>query len=127
MGSPKAKISDVFLARLAALGPGKKLRAIVMLAGAPPTRTSQRRRTRQERRAAVEQTRNASEKALASVDLILERCDGKRLAQDVNALGCVPIETTAAGIKALADAPEVESIMEDQGIGLIERPKKRRR
>lgn len=123
MGSPRPKISAAFSARLAKLAPGKKLRAIVMLAGAETKKASKRRLTRQERRKEIERRQTSAGSALGAVDRILDRFEGKRLAKSADALGCVPVETTAAGIRALADAPEVESILEDQNVRLLPKPK----
>ncbi|UCC31432.1 MAG: hypothetical protein JSU86_03980 [Phycisphaerales bacterium] len=124
MSSRNPKISAAFSARLAKLAPEQKLRVIVMLANGPSRKSSGRRLTREQRRRAMEKTQATADGALRAVDRILERFDGKRLAKRADALGCVAVETTAAGIRALADAPEVESILEDQQIGLLHRPAK---
>ena len=124
MSSRNPKISATFAARLAKLAPDQKLRVIIMLADGPSRKGSGRRLTREQRRKAMEKTQAAADGALDAVDRILGSFDGKRLAKRADALGCLPVETTAAGIRALADAPEVESILEDQHIGLLDRPKK---
>ena len=57
-------------------------------------------------------------------DDILTRYDGKRLATSADALGCVPVETVAAGIKALAESEQIEAILEDQPIKPLPKPKR---
>ncbi len=48
------------------------------------------------------------EPVLAEVDKILERHNGRRLADEVDALGSVSVETTVAGIPALAASDYVK-------------------
>jgi hypothetical protein len=55
---------------------------------------------------------------MTDIDSILKRHDGRRLARRPNALGSMPVETTAAGIKALASSRWVQAILEDQPIKL---------
>lgn len=71
-----------------------------------------------EREAAVEAARRSAERALTDIDGILEQHDGRRLAKRPNALGSMPVETTAAGIRALASSRWVQAILEDQPIRL---------
>jgi hypothetical protein len=59
---------------------------------------------------------------LPDLDHILERFDGKRLGTSLDALGCIPVETTAEGIYALAASKHVKAILEDQPISLIPQP-----
>ena len=66
----------------------------------------------------MEASRKSAERALTDIDAILKRHDGRRLARRPNALGSVPVETTAAGIKALASSRWVQAILEDQPISL---------
>jgi len=115
----KAKISPEFSARLARLGPRQKIRAIVMLRTDIAGEASTRRQSRAERQAVIEAIRKSAEPALVDIDGILERFDGKRLATNVDALGCIPVETTAAGITALAASDHVKAILEDQPISLL--------
>ena len=92
----KAKISPEFSARLAHLKPQQKIRAMVMVGVNVPGKTPGQRQSRAERQAVIEQIRHSAEPALLEIDGILEHYNGKRLAAGVNALGAVPIETTAA-------------------------------
>jgi hypothetical protein len=113
------KLSPEFSARLARLGPQQRIRAIVVLR-IPETGTSSgQRQSRHERRVQIEAIGKSTEKILPEIDRLLARHEGKRLAPKVDALGCVPVETTPAGIAALADSEHVQSIFEDQAISLL--------
>lgn len=113
-----AKISDQFSARLDQLRPRQKVRAIVMLDAGQPASTS-RSEARARRGMAVAAVREAAEAALPTLDRILERHQGRRLADHADALGCVPVEATADGISALAASKHVKAILEDQPISLL--------
>jgi hypothetical protein len=67
----------------------------------------------------IDDNRKSAEAALPDIDGILKRFNGKRLATSPDALGCIPVETTAAGITALAASERVKAILEDQPISLI--------
>lgn len=110
------KISSEFSARLARLGPRDKVHAFVLLRTSG-TGTSARQ-SRADRKKAVQAARKSAERALTAIDGILEQHDGRRLARRPNALGSMPVETTAAGIKALASSRWVQAILEDQPIRL---------
>jgi hypothetical protein len=117
--SEKKKISPEFAARLEHLGPREEVRAIVLVrtGGAQgPTAASQ---SREGRKAAAEATQRSAEQALDEIDGILARFHGERLARHPDALGSLPVETTAAGIRALASSRWVKAILEDQPIHLI--------
>jgi hypothetical protein len=118
----KAKISPEFSVRLAHLKPQQKIRAMVMLGVDAAGKTSGQRQARAERQAMIEQIRHAAAPALLELDDILKHYNGKRLAAGVNALGAVPIETTAAGIHALAASERVAAILEDQTLSLLSTP-----
>lgn len=117
------KISREFSARLARLPPRQKVRAIIMLrtedAGAPMGK----RQSPVERKATTERIRQSAETVLPAIDHILDRFGGRRLANHVNALGSIPVETTSAGIHELADSEHVKAILEDQSISLPEERK----
>lgn len=117
--SRSKKISREFAARLARLEPGEKVRAVVLLhtkgaAGAPGKRQSP-----EERAAAVEAVRKSAERALNDVDELLAQFDGKRLAKKPDALGSIPVETTAEGIRALTSSRRVKAVLEDQPLRRI--------
>ena len=77
-----------------------------------------RRQAPEERKSAIASIRNAANTALRDIDAILDRHEGKRLSEP-NALGSVPVETTADGIRALADSSLVQTILEDQSVALM--------
>jgi hypothetical protein len=110
------KISSEFSTRLARVEPGDKVHAFVLLRTSGTSSRSSKRQSRGERKAAVEAARKSAERALTDIDSILKRHDGRRLARRPNALGSMPVETTAAGIKALASSRWVQAILEDQPI-----------
>jgi hypothetical protein len=114
--SLRAKISPGFAARLERLGPKDKVRPIVMLRGGVAPRPAAKRHSPAERAAAVKGVRRSLTKALPDIDRILERHQGKRLKSEVDALGTVPIITTAAGIDALTTLEYVKAILEDQPV-----------
>ncbi len=117
--SKKKKLSPGFVSRLDALGPRDKVRAIVLLRPGTGGRTTGGRQSRAEREATAEAMRRSAEQALEDIDEILAKFDGQRLARRPDALGSVPVETTAAGIKALASSRWVRAVLEDQEIHLI--------
>jgi hypothetical protein len=112
------KISSEFSTRLARLEPGDKVHAFVLLRTSGTSSRSGERQSRAERKAAAEAARKSAERALTDIDSILKRHDGRRLARRPNALGSMPVETTAAGIKALASSRWVQAILEDQPVRL---------
>ena len=114
----KKKISSEFSARLARLGPGDKVHAFVLLRTGTTGSRSSKRQNRSEREAAVKAAKKSAERALTDIDKILKRHDGRRLARRPNALGSMPVETTAAGIKDLARSRSVQAVLEDQPIRL---------
>ena len=116
------KISPEFAARLASLGAQHKLRAIVMLHPQTTSQESTRRLTRAERQAVIKTMRQAIAPTLDEIDRLLVQHDGKRLAQTVSAVGTIPIETTPAGVYALAALTCVKAILEDQRITLLSDP-----
>lgn len=112
------KISSEFNARLARLGPRDKVHAFVLLRTSGTGGRTGARQNRADRKKAVQAARKSAERALTAIDGILEEHDGRRLARRPNALGSMPVETTAAGIKALASSRWVQAILEDQPIHL---------
>ncbi len=114
----KNKISEEFRARLDRLDSGQKISAIVLLRTASTEGRSKGRLSRVERKAAIAAIRKSAEGALVEIDEILGRHDGERLS-DVNALGSILIETTAAGIITLAASENVSAILEDQTISFL--------
>ncbi len=121
----KDKISTEFEARLNRLGSHQKVRAIVMLHFKDAGKARARRQSRVKRQATFNAILESAEAALPEIDEILERFEGRRLAPSVDALACVPVETTTAGIIALAASKHVKTILEDQPISLPPKPRRR--
>jgi hypothetical protein len=108
------KISPEFEQRLAAREPNGTVQAVLLIA-MPALEASSSRRERVARRQDVRETlRAAAALALPEIDRVLARFGGRRLAESVDALGSLPVETTPAGIRALADAEGVKAILENQ-------------
>ncbi len=117
--SEKGKISPVFSARLNRLGPDQKVGAILLLLVHGVKGNKGYRRTPSDiRQASINATRKSAAKALHDIDAILERFGGKRLAENPDALGSIHVETTPAGIRALAASDRIKAILEDQAISL---------
>lgn len=117
-----AKISAGFRTRLARLGPDQKVRALVVLRTGQGGRASAVRQSGPERAAAVEAMRKQAEQSLEEVDAILEQFKGTRLRAEPDALGTVPVETTAEGIEGLAASERVQAVLEDQAVSLPGKP-----
>ena len=118
-GDPEAgKISRELTARLRRLAPQQKVRAIILLRFDEPG-VAHRRQSQAERQATIDSVRRSAENALPEIDQILGRFEGKRLTEDIDALGGIPIETVSAGITALATSEHVKAILEDQTISSL--------
>ncbi|WP_243147240.1 hypothetical protein [Scytonema sp. UIC 10036] len=74
------------------------------------------RLTRSERRATMEGIRNSAAQALGYIKKIVQDFGGKELAERPDALGSIPIEISAAGVKALAASDVVKAVLEEQEI-----------
>lgn len=118
----ESKISSEFASRLERFAPGRKIRAIVLLDVETDTAGATRRLTSEERQAAMEAARIFAQSALPEIDELLVREDGKRLSEDVSALGSITVEATAQGIAALARLHSVKAILEDQPISPLKKP-----
>src|SRR5215468_8170565 len=114
LGNVHSKISREFSRRLNMLQPRDKVRAIVMLRAEGNGGAG--RLSRADRQEIAEQFSNAAEAALPEIDQILERYEGRRMAEHPSAVGAIPVETTVGGVIALARADCVKTILEDQNI-----------
>ncbi|HEX8190791.1 MAG TPA: hypothetical protein VF586_20700 [Pyrinomonadaceae bacterium] len=114
-----SKISPDFRARLNGLDGRQRVRAIVLLRTGAAKAAGGRRQNTAERRAAIEAVRRSAETALPEIDRLLKQFDGRRLTDEVGALGSVPVETTAEGVDALAALEQVKVIVEDQPVSLL--------
>jgi hypothetical protein len=118
----QAKISPPLARRMGRTAPEQPLRALVMLA--PDNRVVharlRRRPASDQRSRTAREVRERAAIALPEIDRILEEHDGKRLAGAVSSLGVVPVVSTAAGLRALAECEHVKAILEDQPISLLD-------
>lgn len=64
----------------------------------------------------MEAVAKSADPMLAEIDRVLAQRLGERLASKADALGCILVETTPAGIHVLADSEHVQAILEDQPI-----------
>ena len=109
-------ISRELAVRLKGLPPKQTVRAMVMLRTDENGMMNENRSARQERESVIQRVREVSRSALPYIDLILARHRGKRLSEDVDALGSITVETTASGIKELSASEHGKAILEDQPI-----------
>jgi hypothetical protein len=109
------KISPEFASRLRRLEPGHHVRVVLFLE-TPPLPAQAARQTPDDRRRSVESVKELTQRALSDIDRILADHGGHRLSKSPNALGSLTVETTAAGVSALARSPWVKSAVEDQPI-----------
>ncbi|NLE44898.1 MAG: hypothetical protein GX620_09270 [Chloroflexi bacterium] len=116
---PARKISPTFSARLNEMGSRERVRAIVLLGTPDIAGEKAARQTRRQRREAVKAVQESAERALSELDEVLARYGGSRLSERPDALGAMPVETTPAGVRALARSRQVRAIMEDQEARLI--------
>ena len=114
----KPKISPEFGSRLAGLSPDQKVHAVVVFASNAGKGRLSRRQAREEREAAIESVRESAKQALQQMDKTSEKFGGRRLQDDLNALGTIAVEATPAGINALARSKSVKAILEDQRVTL---------
>lgn len=109
-------MSREFVAKLNRLSSKQKVRAMVLLQPAANGTVLTQPPSRQGRKAAIEKVRQAVRSSLPAIDQILATYNGQRLSEDVDAVGSITVESTAEGIKALADSDHVKAIFEDQAI-----------
>ena len=115
MGKTRSKkISREFATRLDRLAEDERVRAVVLLRAKGTAEPSGKRQSPEERAVAVEAMRRSAERAVGDVDQVLAQFGGRRLAKKPDALGSIPVETTADGIRALASSRRVQAILEDQ-------------
>lgn len=113
----KNKISSEFACRLGHLAPQQKVSVIVFLKlESNFDNPVNSRLTRAERRATMEGIRNSATQALGYIKKIIQDFGGKELAERPDALGSIPIEISAAGVKALAACDVVKAVLEEQEI-----------
>jgi hypothetical protein len=67
----------------------------------------------------LEAIRRHAEVGLPDIDRVLDKFGGRRLSSEVDALGGVAVETTAAGFLGLTSLGRVRAVLEDQEISII--------
>jgi hypothetical protein len=77
------------------------------------------RMSRKNKGQAIRRLKKVATELLPEIDNILRRHHGKRLTEDVDALGTIYIETTPAGLFAVAECDKVKAVLEDQEISLL--------
>jgi hypothetical protein len=112
---PGEKISREFASRLRRLEPGAQVRVLLFLE-TPPVPAQAARQTLEGRQDSVQSVKQFARRALSDIDRILADHGGARLSRSPNALGSLTVETTAAGVSALARSKWVKSMVEDQPI-----------
>jgi hypothetical protein len=114
------KISQEFATRLSQRKPDEPVRVVLMLSSAPAAADRGRRALKERRAELAEAARREVEEAEHDVDHVLEEYGGQRLTGgNLSTLGGLVVETTPAGVMALAQCPQVRVVMEDQTISLI--------
>jgi broad specificity phosphatase PhoE len=111
----EGKISPELASRLRRLEPGQQMRVVLFLETPPPPAQTTRQ-TPDARQEGIEAVKQLAQRALSGIDRILADHGGKRLSKGPNALGSLTVETTAAGVSALAHSKWVKSVVEDQPI-----------
>ena len=113
-----SKLSKEFAARLASTPAHETLLAVVLLDTSDQCSASFRQTPRQ-RRTVIGTLREACRPVLVDMDKILAKWGGRRLDDDVSALGTVAVEATPGVIKILANLKDVKTVLEDQNISML--------
>ena len=113
-----SKLSEEFSARLDSSPAHEKLYAVVLLE-LRRERSRSHRQSSCQRDAAVGALRENCKRVLVDLDEILATCGGRRIDENVSALGTVSIEATPAGIRKIALLQDVKTVFEDQKLSLI--------
>ncbi len=107
------KISPSLAEALPELGDEQVTRIIVLLE-TPGVQPSPPGRRNGRRSKDFESIRAAARPALASVDETLATHGGRRLSEDVDALGSISVDATRATVSALSSLPDVRAVLADQ-------------
>lgn len=113
-GKPnRQKISPNFASLLKSFEPERKVRVVIVIKTRPVLQTNPKPQDSVTRKATVSSNRKYTQPVLKDIDIILERFGGERLTKQANALGSILVETTPAGVLALAESKKVKAIRED--------------
>jgi hypothetical protein len=110
-----AKLSDSFASRLDKAQPDSRVRVILLLGR--PTKGKKRAADRDEQ---IQRVKESATAALGEVDGILMAHQGRRLESEPSTLGCVTVEATPGGIRALAQSDQVRAILKDQAVRSVQ-------
>ena len=114
------KIDPGFLNRINSLPANQIIHAILILSDETEYKQPETKQTKQERKEIMDFVLKSGKKAMQEINSILQAYGGTKLASSPNALGCISIASTGAGIKALACLDKVKAVMEDQPVYLID-------
>jgi hypothetical protein len=89
---------------------------VLLFLETPPLPAQASRQTPEVRQDSVRSVKQFARRALSDIDRILADHGGTRLSRSPNALGSLTVETTAAGVSALARSQWVKSMVEDQPV-----------
>jgi hypothetical protein len=112
-------MSAVLRRRLERAAPGATIRAIVLLETPAPAggRTG-------DRAAAIRAVRAAAAEAKRELDPLLARLGGYWLSDEPDALGSLGVDAPAATLLALAASDQVRTVLEDQAVSALPRPRR---
>ncbi len=114
---PRDPLSDHLRSRLASLSPTDSVVVILALAWLDPAEPRTKRLTSEQRQAMIAATRERARTGqFPAIDAILRDNGGRRLGDEPTALGTIAVETTANGVRALAESEHVAAILDDQPV-----------
>ena len=109
------KISTEFAARLREK-PAEAAVSVLVIVGGPVSSRPGGRRSRAARRAAIKELRQRTEAALRDIAAVIEAHGGRVTFSTSGVLGAVGLQTSVAGVWALAESASVKAIKDDQPI-----------
>lgn len=112
------KLSGGLRRRLAQMKADRPVRAVVLLEAATPAGRGQ------DRQEAIRAVRKSAATAKTALGPLLLRVGGHWLDDEPDALGSIGVETTPAGLFALADSDYVKAILEDQRVFVAPGPRR---
>jgi hypothetical protein len=113
-----ATIAETLRSKLRHARPNERLRVLVVLDLREFPDFETRNRRGAQRKRIIAEAKSAADSALPDIASVLRKYGGTRLRESSDALGTIPVETTPAGVRALADMSAVQSILEDQPLTL---------
>jgi hypothetical protein len=111
-----AKVSPNLVSKIDLLPHGAIVRAILLIDNHDDLPSTSGNKMRYPRRSLTAAVSRSQKGVLTKLDGILKQYGGQRLSERPNILGGIVVETTSAGVLALADSKYVRAIFEDQPI-----------